>query len=82
MAPRPTFRIAPRPKRTRLSPTTVKRHPDSFTSGASTSICISRASAMYLMTSSVFPMFDDSNAAMNSAGWCAFRKAVWYATTE
>jgi hypothetical protein len=68
MAPQPTFRTAPSPKRMRRSPTTVNLKPDSFTSGGSTSSPSSRASLMYCTTLSVLPISEESSAAMNSAG--------------
>ena len=68
IAPQPTFRTAPSPKRIRWSPTTVNLKPDSFTSGGSTSRPSSRASLMYCTTLSVLPISDESSAAMNSAG--------------
>jgi hypothetical protein len=46
----------------------VKFASDSCTSGARTSIPISRDSAMYFTTSSVLPVTDVSSAAMNSTG--------------
>ena len=68
MAPSPTFRTAPRPKRMRRSLTTVNLKPDSFTSGGRISSLSSRASLMYCTTLSVLPISDESSAAMNSAG--------------
>jgi hypothetical protein len=62
------LRMAPRPKRIRLSPTTVNFHPDSLTSGGRTSMPRSRASLMYFTTESVSPMEADRTAAMNSGG--------------
>ena len=77
MAPSPTFRTAPRPKRIRRSPVTVNLKPDSFTSGGNTSRPSSRASRMYCTTLSVSPISELSSAAMNSAGWWVFSHAVW-----
>ena len=68
MAPSPTLRTAPRPKRMRLSATTVNLNPDSFTSGGRISHPSSRASLMYCTTLSVLPISDESSAAMNSDG--------------
>ena len=56
IAPAPTLRTAPSPKRIRRSPTTVNLKPDSFTSGGSTSSPSSRASLMYCTTLSVLPI--------------------------
>jgi len=67
IAPRPTFRTAPSPKRMWVSPVTVNFHPDSLTEGGSTSRPNSRASLMYVTTLSVSPISEESNAAMNSA---------------
>jgi hypothetical protein len=77
IAPSPTFRTAPRPKRTRPSPTTVNLKPDSFTSGGRISRPRLRASLMYCTTLSVLPISLERSAAMNSAGWCALSHAVW-----
>ena len=52
----------------RLSSTTVKCHPDSFTSGGMTSMPSARHSAMYGTTFLVSPMAEERSAAMNSAG--------------
>ena len=82
IAPAPTLRTAPSPKRMRRSPTTVNLKPDSCTSGGSTSRPSSRASLMYCTTLSVLPISLESSAAMNSAGWCVLSQAVWYERTE
>ena len=67
-APRPTPLMAESPKRMRSAPTTAKLTSDSLTSGGSTSMPISRHSAMYRTTLSVLSRSDVRSAARKWAG--------------
>jgi len=76
MAEAPTFLMAARPKWI-TSLATVKRAPDTLTSGGSTRSPMLRHSSMYWTILSVFSISDVSSAAMNSTGWLALKYAVW-----